>query len=220
VNGVHDMGGMHCYGPVDCEADDVLFHQEWESQVLAIALAMGATGTWNLDQSRSARESLPAPFYLRASYYQIWLAGLENLLIEHQLITREELRAGVSQSAPKKLKRILKSESVASALAAGSPVSRTPSKSARFSVGTKVTVRNLHSPTHTRLPGYIRQRTGEIVLVHGCHVYPDSHAQGLGENPEWLYNVRFDSHKLWGSSAHAGAVHVDCWEPYLDPSVA
>jgi len=57
MNGVHDMGGQHCHGPVIVESDESLFHHEWERRVLALVLACGATGTWNLDQSRFSRES-------------------------------------------------------------------------------------------------------------------------------------------------------------------
>ena len=215
MNGVHDMGGYQCFGSLDPEDQDA-FHHDWEKQLLAITLAMGATGTWNLDESRAARESLPAPFYLSAGYYRIWLAGLESLLLTHGLASRDELDSGITATKINKLKRKLVSDDVASVLAKGAPVDRPALTDARFCVGTKVQVRNLHLPTHTRLPSYIRQRNGEIVRVHGCHVFPDSHAIGEGENPQWLYNVRFDNTELWGKDAHAGNVHVDCWEPYLD----
>ena len=215
MNGVHDMGGYQCFGSVDPD-DQHAYHCEWEKQILAITVAMGATGTWNLDESRAARESLPAPFYLSAGYYKIWLAGLESLLLTHGLASKDELTSGITTTHISKLKRKLVSQDVASVLARGAPVDRPALTDARFCVGNKVQVRNLHQPTHTRLPGYIRQRMGEIVRVHGCHVYPDSNAIGEGENPHWLYNVRFDNKELWGQDAHTGSVHVDCWEPYLD----
>ena len=50
MNGPHDMGGMQCYGPVEPEADEPVFHGEWEKRALAITVAMGGTGMWNLDQ--------------------------------------------------------------------------------------------------------------------------------------------------------------------------
>ena len=42
--------------------------------VLALTLAMGASGAWNIDMSRSARETLPA--YARLTYYEIWFEAL------------------------------------------------------------------------------------------------------------------------------------------------
>ena len=85
MNSVHDMGGMQAFGPVRPEADEPVFHAAWEKRALALTLAMGATGQWNIDLSRSARESLPPALYLGSSYYQIWLNALENLMRERGL---------------------------------------------------------------------------------------------------------------------------------------
>src|SRR6185295_8261940 len=79
MNGVHDMGGMQDFGPVVPEADEPRFHHGWERRVFGLTIAMGATGAWNLDQSRAARESLPPAQYLASSYYEIWLAGMQAL---------------------------------------------------------------------------------------------------------------------------------------------
>lgn len=221
MNGVHDMGGLQCYGPIRDgtiqDEDELKFHHDWERQVLALALATGATGTWNLDQSRSARETLPPTVYLSSSYYSIWLQALEKLLIQNQLATADELRQGKSLYPPATLKRVLQADEVSTALAAGSPVERSVSTTPDFAVGDRVRVRNQHKSTHTRLPGYIRNRCGVVCRIHGAHVFPDSHAQGLGEDPQWLYNVCFDSNELWGEErSHPGQVCVDCWEPYLE----
>ena len=57
MNGVHDMGGMQGFGAVVPEPDEPRFHHGWERRAFALTLAMGASGAWNLDQSRSrARE--------------------------------------------------------------------------------------------------------------------------------------------------------------------
>ncbi len=73
MNGIHDMGGMQGFGRVQIEPDEALFHTPWESRAMAITVAMGASGQWNIDLSRSARESLPPPVYLSSSYYEIWI---------------------------------------------------------------------------------------------------------------------------------------------------
>ena len=53
--------------------------------------------------------------------------------------------------------------------------------------------------------------------MHGAHVFADTHAQGLGEQAQWLYTVVFDGQELWGAEASAGLrVSVDAWEPYLE----
>ena len=94
MNGVHDMGGMHGLGPIAPEADEPLFHAPWEARVLAMTLAAGAWGRWNIDASRHARERIPGPDYLRMSYYEKWLVGLERLMLETALVSGEELATG------------------------------------------------------------------------------------------------------------------------------
>jgi len=215
MNGVHDMGGQECHGAIEL-GPDTNFHDDWEKQVLAMTLAMGATGTWNLDQSRFARESILPSRYLSIGYYRIWLEALESLLQQFDLISGDELSAGKANGEPKPVKKILRAGTVADVLKAGGPVDRPISNKARYAVGDEVRVNNLHSPGHTRLPGYIRNCKGVIHKIHGSHVYPDSNALGLGEDPQWLYNVSFSANELWGSArSQHNVVHVDCWEPYL-----
>ena len=106
---------------------------------------------------------------------------------------------------------------VDAALAAGGPVERETETTPRFKPGDKVRTLNLQTSKHTRLPSYARKATGEIASVQGCHVFPDTNAHGEGENPEWLYSVRFEARELFGESAEAdNEVMIDCWEPYLE----
>jgi nitrile hydratase subunit beta len=97
MNGAHDLGGMHGFGPIEPEANEPPFHHEWERRAFAITLAAGALGEWNLDMSRYAREQLPPAEYLSSSYYEHWLYGLERLLVERGLLTRAEIEARVAE---------------------------------------------------------------------------------------------------------------------------
>jgi nitrile hydratase len=102
-------------------------------------------------------------------------------------------------------------------LATGAPTERKAATPARFRPGDRVRAKNIHPVTHTRLPRYLRGHTGEIVHVHGVHVFPDSNAHGKGEDPQWLYAVRFSARELWGEDRSArDTVTADCWEPYLE----
>ncbi len=92
MNGAHDLGGMHGFGPVDPEANEPVFHEEWERRCFAITRAMGAHGKWNIDMSRFARETMAPAEYLATSYYEHWLHGLERLLVEKGFLTPEEIR--------------------------------------------------------------------------------------------------------------------------------
>lgn len=217
MNGPHDMGGMQCYGPVKPEKNEPIFHGDWEKRALAMTVGMGFAGQWNLDVSRFARESLPPEFYLTKSYYQIWIHGLQNLMLERGLVTENELATGEMETLPLEVKRVVSADEMPAALAAGGPVAREPSAPAAMAVGDKVRTINIHPSSHTRLPRYARNKLGEIIAIHGCHVFPDSNAKGEGENPQWLYAVRFSSEELFGPDAEPrNSVVVDCWEPYLE----
>ena len=103
-------------------------------------------------------------------------------------------------------------------LGRGGPTARDATRPARFAVGDRVRARNLNPPTHIRLPRYVRGHVGTVELVHAPHVFPDTHAHGLGEQPEWLYTVRFDARELWGPDADPTVrVSTDAFEPYLEP---
>ena len=101
VNGVHDMGGMDGFGKVVAEPNEPMFHSEWEGRVLAMVRAMGAAGAFNIDTSRYYRETLPPDIYLACSYYQKWLLGLEDLLIDKGFIAASEVAAGHAEGAGK-----------------------------------------------------------------------------------------------------------------------
>lgn len=216
MNGPHDMGGMQCYGPVIPEVDEPVFHADWEKKALAITVAMGFTGSWNIDISRHARESLPAVQYLKSSYYEIWLAGLQKLMLERQMVTQSELKTGAVETPPKPIKRQLKASEVADALAAGGPVDRQSTSDPIFTVGDRVKTRKINPQGHTRLPRYARNSIGIVDSIQGFHVFPDENSKGTGEEPCWLYSVRFSAEELFGEGADPNQdVLIDCWEPYL-----
>ena len=82
MNGAHDMGGMHGFGPVQPETDEPVFHAPWEGRVYAMRRLMGAWRRWNIDAGRHSIERMPAADYLRSSYYEKWLQSLETLMVE------------------------------------------------------------------------------------------------------------------------------------------
>jgi len=178
---------------------------------------MGATGLWNIDRSRAARETLEN--YRELSYYEIWLSGLEQLLLGSGAVRAAELAQGRSLQPALPVQRVLHAEDVSAALAGGAPTVRPPSTRARFAVGQWVRTNLGVPPHHTRLPGYARGKRGRVERVHGAHVFADANASGRGESPKWLYTVSFDAQELWGASHASGAsaVSIDAWEPYLDP---
>jgi nitrile hydratase beta subunit len=211
-----DVGGQEGYGAVTPEPEGELFHADWERVALAMTLAMGATGSWNLDESRSVRETLPD--YHLLTYYQLWIRGLIILLKRHELMGEDEVAAGRMLHAPKSVKRVLRAADVPAVLAKGAPTLRPASSAALFAVGDHVKTRSGGVDHHTRLPGYARGKSGRITAVYGPHVFADAQAQGQGEQPQWLYNVTFTARELWGDEGDdTSTVSIDAWESYLEP---
>jgi nitrile hydratase subunit beta len=219
MNGAQDLGGQMGFGPIELEENEPNFHAKWEERAFAITLAMGATGSWTLDASRFARETLPPAVYLSSSYYEIWTRGLEKLVVENGLVSSDELQQSVALSEAKPVKRVMKAGDVAGILAKGGPVDRPERQPARFKVGDAVRTKRMHPEHHTRLPRYARDAIGKIEAVHGVHVFPDANAQGQGEQPTWLYGVVFKGTDIWGPESDAKlSLRIDLWEPYLDPA--
>jgi len=220
MNGAHDLGGLHGFGPIDAEpeAEEPVFHAPWEKRVFALVLATGSLSKWNIDMARQARERQHPIDYLRHTYYENWLAGLEKLLVETGLVTAEELATGKAQGLANQetRKRLLRADKVSQVLALGSPTAMTTDLPPRFKTGDRVRAVNRHPQSHTREPGYVRGRMGVIHAHHGVHVFPDRNAQGVREGRN-LYSVRFEAAALWGESAAGrSAVYVDLWEDYLE----
>ena len=210
MDGVHDLGGMDGYGPVHVEPDEPVFHAEWEGRVYAMNTAMGARGVWNIDIGRFAIESLPPHTYVAGSYYQLWLAKLEKLLDEFELLGDHDRSSDRD--------RVFTTADVSRVLARGS-YTRPAESEPRFSPGDRVRARNIHPRLHTRLPRYTRGHVGVVEHVYAPNVFPDSVVRGDGEQPQWLYTVRFDGSELWGDDTEPGTeVSVDAFEPYLEPA--
>jgi nitrile hydratase subunit beta len=219
MNGGQDLGGMMGFGAVLAEPNEPWFHAPWERRAFGLTLAMGGTGSWTIDTSRHARETLPPAEYLSSSYYEIWAKGLEKLVVQTGLVSADELKAGRSLAPAAPVKRVIKADDVAPMLARGGPSTRPADQPARFLVGDQVRTRNINPTGHTRLPRYARDKTGIVELVHGAHVFPDTNAHGRGEYPQWLYTIRFTGRELWGEDADATlVVSIDAWESYLEPA--
>lgn len=217
MNGVHDMGGMQGFGPVKPEADEPVFHGRWEARVLAMRRAMGAWRRWNIDAGRYSIETLPPADYLRMTYYEKWFASTIKLALKAGLISQRELETGKRDPSVPVATPPLKPESVMPAIRAGSPTQRSINTTPRFANGATVRARDINPMGHTRLPRYVRGRTGTIENHHGAHVFPDTNARFEGEKPQFLYTVRFEARELWGKEANpADAVYVDLWEDYLE----
>ncbi|MBB3064960.1 nitrile hydratase subunit beta [Limibacillus halophilus] len=219
MNNIHDMGGMQGFGAIPIEENEPVFHSEWEAKAMAITVAMGAWGRWNIDASRHARERLAPQEYLNLTYYERWIAALADLMVDRGLVTVSELQSGKPDGGATTAQPPLTADKVAAVLARGGPVLREIDTAPRFKIGDSVRTARDNPDGHTRLPRYARGRQGVITLHHGAHVFPDSNAKGLGEAPQHLYAVTFNATELWGRHASAkDSVTLDAWESYLEPA--
>jgi nitrile hydratase len=209
MDGIHDMGGLEGFGEV--VRDEVVFHADWERRAFGMLMTAQMERT-NTDEFRHSVERLEPRMYLTSSYYGRWLASLEVRLVERGLLTSDEVdaRAG-AEVRPSATATI----GLPDAPPEGGPV-RAIGRSALFSTGDAVRVSVVHPVGHTRLPRYVRGRTGTVRAVHPAFVFPDTHAHGQGEQPQHVYAVSFAARELWGEGDHV--VNVDIWESYLEPA--
>jgi nitrile hydratase subunit beta len=204
MNGAHDLGGKHGFGAVRAEAHEPVFHAKWEARFFGLVNALGSHCTWTLDEDRHACENQTPQSYLTQSYYENWLQAFEKLLVRHSVInTTGAQHHGLAAAKVK--------ETLSERLG----YDRSIAVAAKFEVGNQILTRNLQPAGHTRLPSYLRGHSGTIVAVRGAHVFPDRNAHGQGEDPRWLYSVRFQSSEIWGRPSN-DVIHADLWEPYLE----
>jgi len=215
MNGVHDMGGMQGLGRIEPEPEGHAFHADWEGRVHAMTVASPTRS--NIDAGRHQRELIPGPEYLRMSYYEKWFRSLSDRLLALGFVKPEEFASGrADPHAPKATPRLL-ARDVDAALSRHGSYVREMAAPAQFKPGDRVRARNINPDGHTRLPRYVRGRTGVILSMNGAHVFPDSNAHGKGEDPRPLYTVRFRAQELWGEAANPrDSVSLDLWEPYLE----
>ena len=212
MNGIHDMGGMDGFGPVEIEENEPVFHEPWEGRVYGLTRALGP---WrrgrNYGSGRFELESIPPEEYLRMSYYERWFTRTVNRLLRSGLVTERELETGYRDpDIP-----------LPTQLPATPGPPRPPDPDPGFGADDEVRVRNLHPRGHTRLPRYARGKRGIVATDNGIWDLQDTDENGqrLGVFPQHVYTVRFDSEELWGDRASANdVVYIDLWEEYLEPA--
>src|SRR4051812_38359262 len=208
MNGVHDLGGMQDFGRVEREENEPVFHAGWERTVYAISRAMRAAGLSNIDEGRYAIERMDPAEYLASSYYERWLTGRTQLLIEKGVIDESELEKRTSffekhpdAAAQTAIAKHAQTATQRRPVLVDEGYEREPTAPALFSPGDRVVTRVTQPKGHTRLPRYARGKRGVVERLHGTHVFPDTNAHGLGEQPQPLYSVRFEATELWGDTA-------------------
>jgi nitrile hydratase len=221
MDGVHDMGGMHGFGPVVEPGGEQAYHERWEPRVFAIQMLVGLEGLGAGPGGRPTREEMDPADYLAASYYERWLFSAERRLERKGTIAPgdvEEMMGRLTE-APDDVPTLddpAMAERILADLSAVYPMGAVADE-ARFGVGQRVRVRRMHPAGHTRCPRYVRGAVGVVEAVRGADRLPDRAVYGLSAAPEPVYGVAFRSDDLWGpADAGVWTVALDLWESYLE----
>lgn len=222
MNGIHDMGGMHGFGPIQREDNEPVFHHAWEGRVYGISMGLHLPVPGGF---RYAIERMTPAHYLVSSYYEKWLYIRTQGLIEAGVLTQEELDDRVAhfrnhpnatppqRNDPELVQRVLAD------IYAPQSLRRKMDIQPAFGIGDTVKARNMHPVGHTRLPRYARGRCGVVASFYGIQDINDTLPPGVDAQPQPLYSVRFEAGELWGESAEPNcAVYLDMWESYLEPA--
>ena len=222
MDGIHDMGGMHGFGPVEEEENEPTFHAAWEGRLLAICFGTSVPVPGGF---RNNIENLDPTFYLASSYYEKWLHARIKGLIDAGAITQGELqsafeRIGTQAGGPVGVVEEVAPADEPGARAKSAARRELPEVSGhRFGLGERVRARNTHPAGHTRLPGYIRGKVGEVVRTYRHQRFQDAEPMSDHAGPQPVYAVRFEGTEVWGTSAEANSsICLDMWEAYLLPA--
>ena len=201
--------------------DEPVFEESWQGPAFALAILSSrvACGGINVDAFRHALERLDRAAYLDAGYYGRWLNAAELMLTERSILAPGAIEARArnlrgEHAAEPPIPEPARPDYAPTAKGSLRTVDTAPA----FAVGERVRARDISPPGHTRLPGYIRGHIGVVELIQPAAVLPDTNADFLGENPQHVYSVRFDSRELWGAGAEPFAVTAELYESYLETS--
>ncbi len=232
----HYLGGLEGLGPVTFEKR--VFVEPWEKRIFGIHVAMMALSSqlplpatpskfnsvWTWADLRKGAESLNPFDYFKYRYYEKWLGGISGYFVEKGYVTEAELAARTEQILAKPATPPAKGgdpaidKRIVTYLVEGDSPKRDTAVTPRFSKGDKVLVKNVPTVEHTRLPGYLRNRTGIVDTVYpGNYTYLTSTGpDGVGPAMP-VYCVLFDAEDLWkGNTEKNVEIYADLYEAYLD----
>ncbi|MDR7145057.1 nitrile hydratase subunit beta [Rhizobium sp. BE258] len=231
----HYLGGLEGLGPVSTETR--VFVEEWETRIFGIHTAMMAlssqlplpatpstfTTVWTWADLRKGAESLNPFDYFKYRYYEKWLGGISGYFIERGYITAQELDAlteeyyaDAAKPLPQREERAI-DDRVVRYLVEGDSPKRDVAVEFDFAVGDQVSIKDVPSVEHTRLPGFLRNQTGVIETVYpGAYTYLcDTGSDGIGAAMP-VYCVKFEPGELWPDNAEPNfSLYADLYSHYV-----
>jgi nitrile hydratase beta subunit len=231
----HYLGGLEGLGPVSTETR--VFVEPWETRIFGIHTTMMALSrqlllpqtpspfhtVWTWADLRKGAEALNPLDYFKYRYYEKWLGGIAGYLIDQGYITADELDTLTDAYYKDPVKPLPTGGDsaidarVAKYLVTGDSPKRDASVAYDFAVGDTVVVKDVPTVDHTRLPGFLRNKTGTVETVYpGAYIYLcDTGSDGIGPAMP-VYCVRFDPADIWPHNAETNfQIHADLYAHYL-----
>lgn len=239
----HHLGGIENLGPVNL--DTRVFAEPWEQRIFGIHATMMAESAhlsgalpaypvkelqtnfdsnWTWASLRTGAEDMQPFEYFKYRYYEKWLSGIAQFFVDAGYISAEELedksafyRAHPDAALPERPAPRLAAQ-VDAYLQRGDSGYHEPDRAPNFNVGDKVRIADPDAADHTRLPGYLRNKTGIVDLVYpGRYAYfVSTGVDGIGE-PMPVYRIAFDAASIWGrdKSEPLTTIYADLYEAYV-----
>ncbi len=212
------MGGEQGWGSVGIDPNEKVFAEEWEGRAFALGAMSGGLSGTNLDAFRHSLERLHPLAYLQDGYYGRWLACAELLLVDSGIIAEGAVDARANNLLGNETPEPADPEVNKPQYERGGGGSlREIDDAPKFNVGDPIRARDMHVLGHTRMPAYIRGRSGTVKAHRPAAVLPDSTAHFTGEDAQHVYTVTFDATELWGPEAEPATLNIDLFESYMEP---
>lgn len=213
---VHDMGGRPGQGRIVMDKDEHPFHADWEARMWGLNEAMWGPDSWTLDWWRYVRELIQPNDYLTRPYFDQWMQTFSAMMVDSGIATVAEIASGKSDGSHPQDVTLARAADVAKASATTRDFRRPTDQKPVFKPGDKVRTKTLAEGFHTRLPGYLMNRTGTVHAHRGNHLLPDAGAKGR-EVAQHLYTITFSGADLWpGEGRDKDRMNADLWESYLE----
>ncbi|GAA2548120.1 nitrile hydratase subunit beta [Mycolicibacterium diernhoferi] len=235
----HYLGGLEGL-PEPLSLEKRVFVEDWEKRIFGIHVAMMGLSKhldsalpaypiadvpttfkdeWTWASLRTGAEAMNPFDYFKFRYYEKWLGGISQFFVDQGYVTEEEIAAIIAdpKDAPGGGDPAI-DDQVIDYLRRGDSPRRDVAHPA-FSVGQQVRIADLPAGAHTRLPGYLRARTGTVTRIfEGDYGYFVHTGDGIGD-PMPIYIVEFTPEELWGVRAEPGAnsLYAELFEAYLQP---
>jgi len=242
----HNLGGLQNLGPISVETK--VFVEPWEQRIFGIHTVMMAESThladalpkypiadlpttfrntWTWASLRAGAEGMQPFEYFKYRYYEKWLMGISQFFIDEGYVSADELSARTQhyRAHPEAPLPDQQSPSIAKQineyLLKGDSGLHETADAPRLAKGAQVRVADPEAVDHTRLPGYLRNKTGIIDTV-----YPGAFSYFVSTGPDGIgaampvYRVAFTADSIWGpeKSEPNTTIYADLFEAYLELS--